>query len=87
MFSHELRKLSNAICWANCSSSQKRFGEHYRRMNKPNKIDNFLYRHFKRKGHTPANILVHPGENITYDANSTSRLKIINRHESKLKWI
>ena len=37
---------------------KKRFGEHYRRMNKPKKIDFFLYRHFKRKGHTPANILV-----------------------------
>ena len=47
---------------------KKRFCEHYRRMNKP-KIDNFLYRHFKRKGHTPANILVQPVEKITYDAN------------------
>ena len=36
---------------------KKRFGEYYRRMNKP-KIDNFLYRHFKRKGHTPANIYI-----------------------------
>ena len=26
------------------------------------KNDNFLYRHFKRKGHTPANILVQPVE-------------------------
>ena len=25
-------------------------------------IDNFLYRHFKRKGHTPANILIQPVE-------------------------
>ena len=41
------------------------------------KNDNFLYRHFKRKGHTPANILVQPVEKITYDANSTSRFKII----------
>ena len=66
---------------------KKRFGEHYRRMNKPKKIDNFLYRHFKRKGHTPANILVQPVEKITYDANSTSRFKIIKRHETELKWI
>ena len=66
---------------------KKRFGEHYRRMNKPKKIDNFLYRHFKRRGHTPANILVHPVEKITYDANSTSRFKIIKRHETELKWI
>ena len=43
---------------------KKRFGEHYRRMNKPKKIDNFLYRHFKRKGHTPANILVQPVEKL-----------------------
>ena len=66
---------------------KKRFGEHYLRMNKPKKIDNFLYRHFKRKGHTPANILVQPVEKITYDANSTSRFKIIKRHKTELKWI
>ena len=66
---------------------KKRFGEHYRRMNKTKKIDNFLYRHLKRKGHTPANILVQPAEKITYDANSTSRFKIIKRHETELKWI
>ena len=66
---------------------KKQFGEHYRRMNKPKRIDNFLYLHFKRKGHTPANILVQPVEKITYDANSTSRLKIIKRHEIELKWI
>ena len=35
------------------------------------KNDNFLYLHFKYKGHTPANILVQPVEKITYDANST----------------
>ena len=65
---------------------KKRFGEHYRRMNTP-KNDNFLYRHFKRKGHTPATILVQPVEKITYDANSSSRFKIIERHETELKWI
>ena len=48
---------------------------------------NFLYRHFKRKDHTPANILVQRVEKITYDANSTSRFKIIKRHETELKWI
>ena len=37
-----------------------RIGERYRRMNKPKIIDNFLYRHFKSNGHTPANILVQP---------------------------
>ena len=60
---------------------------HYRRMNKPNKTDNFLYRHFKYKGHTPANISVQPVEKITYDAHSTSRLKIIKRNKTELKWI
>ena len=48
----------------------------------PKEIDNFLYRHFKRKGRTPANILVQPVEKITYDANSTSRFKIIKLHET-----
>ena len=33
---------------------KKRFDEHYRRMIEPKKIDNFLYRHFKRKCHSPA---------------------------------
>ena len=51
------------------------------------KIDNFLYRHFKRKGHTPANILVQPVEKINYDANSTKKYKIIKEHETELKWI
>ena len=65
---------------------KNQFWEYYRRMNKP-KNDNFLYRHFKRIGHTPVNILVQPVEKITYDANSTSRFKIIERHETELKWI
>ena len=56
-------------------------------MNKIDKIDNFLYRHFKSKGHIPANILVQPVEKIAYDANSISRFKIIKRHETELKWI
>ena len=71
---------------------KKRFGEHYRRMNKPKKFDNFLYRHFKlvirhfkRKGHTSANILVQPVEKITYDSNPTSRFKIIKIHETEIK--
>ena len=34
----------------------------------------------KCKGHTPANTLVQPVEKISYDANSTSRFKIIKRH-------
>ena len=71
-------------CWKTGRALKLRLGEQYRRMNKP-KNDNFLYRHFKHKSHTPANILVQP-EKITYDANSTSRFKIITRHETKLKW-
>ena len=31
--------------------------------------------------------MVQPMEKITYDANSTSRFKIIKRHETELKWI
>ena len=50
------------------------------------KFDNFLHRHFKRKGHTPANILVQSVEEITYDANSTSSFKIIKRHETELNF-
>ena len=50
-------------------------------------MDNFLYRHFKRKGHTLLIFLVQPVEKITYDANSTCRFKIIKRHETELKWI
>ena len=65
---------------------KKRFGEHNGRMYKPKQIDYFLYRHFKLKGHTPA-FGVQPLEKITYDANSTSRFKIIKRHETALKWI
>ena len=55
-------------------------------MNK-HKNDNFLYRHFKHEGHTPTNILVQPVKKIIYDANSTSRFKIIKRKETELKWI
>ena len=56
---------------------KRRFGEHYRRMNKPKTIDNFLYRHFKRKGHTPAISLVQPVEKITYDLMQPVDLKLL----------
>ena len=46
-----------------------------------------MYRHFKRKGHAPANIFGSASGKVTYDANSTSRFKIINRYETELKWI
>ena len=70
-----------------CRALQKRFGEHYRRMKKPKPIDTFLYQHFKLTGQSPNDILVQPVEKLTYDKNSSSRFKIIKRHETELKWI
>ena len=70
-----------------CRALQNRFGEHCRRMKKPKPIDTFLYQHFKLTGHSPNNILVQPVEKLTYDKKSSSRFKIIIRHESELKWI
>ena len=70
-----------------CRALQKRFGKHYRRMKKPKPIDTFLYQHFKRTGHSPNDVLVQPVEKLTYDKNSSSRFKIIKRHETELKWI
>lgn len=64
-----------------------RLNEHYRRMSKPKKTDTFLYRHFRRTGHSVNNIVIQPVEKLYYDANSTSRFKIIKRHEAELKWI
>ena len=70
-----------------CRALQKRFGEHYRRMKKPKPIDTFLYRHFKLTDHSPNNVLVQPVEKLTYNKNTSSRFKIIKRHETELKWI
>ena len=64
-----------------------RFGDHYRRMKKPKRFDNFLYRHYKLTGHSPIKVLVQPVEILTYDENSTPRFKIIKRHETELKWL
>ena len=47
-----------------CCKLKNRFGEHYRKIKKPKKIDTFLYQHFKRTGHSPDNVLVHPVEKI-----------------------
>ena len=66
---------------------KKRFGEHYRRMKKPNPIDTFLYQHFKLTGQLPNDVSVQSVEKLTYDKNSSSRFKIIKRHETELKWI
>ena len=35
----------------------------------------------------PNDVLVQPFEKLTYDKNSSSRFKIIKRHETELKWI
>ena len=70
-----------------CRALQKRFGEHYRGMQKPKPIDTFLYQHFKLTGHSPNYVLVQPVEKLTYDKNSSSRFKIIKRQETELKWI
>ena len=40
----------------NCRKLKNRFGEHYRKIIKPKKIDTFLYQHFKRTGHFPDNV-------------------------------
>ena len=45
-----------------CRKLKNRFGEHYRKIKKPKKIDTFLYQHFKRTGHSPDNVLVQPVE-------------------------
>ena len=37
--------------------------------------------------HSPNDVLVQPVEKLTYDQNSSSRFKIIKRHETELKWI
>ena len=41
---------------------KNRFGEHYRKIKKPRKIDTFLCQHFKRTGHSSDNVLVQPVE-------------------------
>ena len=68
-------------------SLKTRFREHFRKMKKPKKFDTFLYRHFKNNGHSPSKIEIQPVEKIIYDPNSSTRLKNIKRHETKLKWI
>ena len=46
----------------------------------------FLYRHFKNNGHLHSKIIIQPVGKMIYDPNSSSRLKNIKRHETKLKW-
>ena len=66
---------------------KNRFGEHYRKIKKPKKIDSFLYQHFKRTGHSPDNVLVQPVEKLIYNENSSVRFNTIKRLETELKWI
>ena len=73
----------NSYCWQTCRALQKRFGEHYRRMKKPKPIDTFLYQHFKLNCHSPNDVLLHSVEKLTYERNSSSRFKIIKRHETE----
>ena len=54
-----------------CRKLKNRFGEHYRKIKKPKRIDTFLYQHFKRTGHSPDNILVLPVEKLIYDETSS----------------
>ena len=58
-------------------SLKTRFREHFRKMKKPKKFDTFLYRHFKNNGHSHSKIVIQPVEKITYDPNSSTRLKIL----------
>ena len=71
-----------------CRKLRNRFGEHYRKIKKPKKIDTFLYQHFKRTGHSPDNVLVQPVEKLIYDENSSVRFNTIKRLETEwIKWI
>ena len=47
----------------------------------------FLYRHFKKNGHSPSKILIQAVEHIIYDLNSSSKLQNIRRHETELKFL
>ena len=49
------------------------------------KNDNFLYRYFKRTGHSPNAISIQPVEKINYDINFTSRFKLSNDMKKKVR--
>ena len=70
-----------------CCKLKTKFGEHYRKIKKPKKIDTFLYQHFKRTGHFPNNVLVQPVEKLSYDENFSVRFNTIKSLETELKWI
>ena len=64
-----------------------KFGEHCRRKKKPKQFDTVLYQHFQCTGHSPNDNSVQPVEKLTYQENSSTRFKIIKRHETELKLI
>ena len=68
-----------------CRKLKRRFGEHYRKIKKPKKIDTFLYQHFKRTGHSPDNVLVQPVEKLIYDENSSVRFNTIQKVRNRIK--
>ena len=73
--------------WQTSRPLKLRCDDHYRRMRKPKKFDTFLYQHFKYTGHSPNDISVQAVEKIAYQENSSARFRIIERHETELKWI
>ena len=71
-----------------CRFLKTRFSEHYCGIEKPRKIDTFLYRHFKQTNHSTNSIsIIQPIEKITYDDNSSKRYRNSLRHKLELKWI
>ena len=56
-----------------CRKMKTRFGEQYRKIKKPKKIDTFLYQHFKRTGHSSNNVLMQPVEKLSNYENSIVR--------------
>ena len=62
-----------------CGKLKIRFGEHYRKIKKPKKIDAFLYQHLKCTGHSPDNVLVQPVEKLINDEKSSVRFNTIKR--------
>ena len=64
-----------------------RLSEHYCLTEKPRKIDNFPYRHFKKVHYSTSTISIQPVEKITYGDNTTKIYRNFLRHELELKRI
>ena len=64
-----------------CRFLKTRFSEHYPRIKKPRKIDNFLYRHFKQTNHSSSSISIQAVQKITYGDNSTKIYRNMLKHE------